>query len=85
MPKQQINPKKFDADFPYRLSETDDTDLYRLRGLLATLTDLSGFAINKPSAVIDLEALHATCWLMTDLVDTIIGRYNLDYRSRKAT
>jgi hypothetical protein len=84
MPTKQTALRVLDSDYPYRLSEADDTALYRLRGLLSLLGDLSGAGIKKPSATIDIESLHATCWLMLELVDDIIGRYNLDYHNRKA-
>lgn len=74
-----------DAEHPFHLSEADDTALYRLRCLVTLIGDLSGFGVGNPSAHIDAEALHGTCWLMQELIGDIIHRYNLDYQVRRAS
>lgn len=83
MPKKQPASRTFDADHPFRLSEEDDTALYRLRGLVTLLGNLSGHGAGNPSATVNVEALHATCWLMEEQLDNIIGRYTLDYTARR--
>lgn len=79
------HPVGIDPKHPYRLCEADDTALARLRGLVALIGDLAGYSADNPRAQIDIDALHATCWLIQEQLDTVIGRYNIDFQTRRTS
>ncbi len=68
----------FDADLPYRLSESEDERLRQVRALLGILASLSGQAsVHQPHDAPDfnLQELHETAWGLYQSLNDVIQSY----------
>jgi hypothetical protein len=68
----------FDANLPYRLSESEASSLQQVLALLAMLASLSGQAsVNRPDDTPDFttKELHEALWGLYQSVNSVVQSY----------